>query len=330
MEHYCTLFDLNYLPLGMALHNSLLRTGGDFQLWILCMDDGVEAALRKLDLPRIRLLPLRDLEAMFPALMDVRTTRSHGEYCWTSTPFLPEAVLRIAPEISRVTYVDADIFFFGSPTQILSEFEQSKAHVLLTEHDYTPDQDNTETTGRFCVQLMPFSNSDKALEILRWWQGKCLQCCTSEVGGETFGDQKYLDEWPSRFGDSIHILRNVELTLGPWNVRHLWKGGSPKGSYHFSGLRIFAGGETMMSPAEHTVAIPLCGMRNIYLPYAKALREAWRTCQKHGIVFHLPPAPRNSFLVLRRLRRLLLRIQCWTRIDRSPWLSICGWTPFTN
>lgn len=326
MENYCTLFHMNYLPLGMALHQSLLRHAGEFRLWILCMDEEVEAALGKLGLPNVRLLPLRDLEALFPSLLAVRPGRSRGEYCWTSTPFLPEAIFRIAPELERVTYVDADVFFFGSPRPILSEFEESKAHVLVTEHGYPADADNSDSAGRFNVQFMPFAHSEKALEILRWWQDRCLQCCTNDSASGSFGDQKYLNEWPELFGDSIHILREVERTLGPWNIRNMWKGGTPKGSYHYSGVRIFQGGETMLYPADHPVVVPWSALRHIYRPYLRELAKAWKTCAEHGLDLGLNPAPRKSLFLLRRLGRMALRIQYWTRIDGSRF-SLVGWNP---
>ncbi len=330
MEHYCTLFDQGYLPLGMALHRSLRQSAGDFQLWILCMDEAVERDLRTLRLEGVRLIPLRELEGQFPSLPEVRSTRSRGEFCWTCTPFLPDLVLRLDPEVSRVTYVDADIFLFGSPRPIFEELERSGAQVLITEHAYSPDADYTDSAGRFNVQFIPFTRSAKAQEILEWWQSRCLDCCTNNSSSGSYGDQKYLDEWPTLFGDAVHILEDVGLTLGPWNVRHLWKGGTPRGSYHFSGLRIHAGGETMLFPAAQPVVIPFRAMWSIYLPYLRVLAEAWETCLSHGFRLELPPAKRKSFFLVRRLGRFLLRIQWWVRIDRSRRPSLFGWRPFES
>lgn len=330
LEHYCTLFDHAYLPLGMALHRSLVCTAGDFQLWVLCMDEQVEDALRVLQLERVRLIPLRDLERRFPALADARRGRTHGEYCWTTTPFLPEMVLHLDPDASRVTYVDADLYFFGSPRSILEELDRSGAKVLITEHAYPPDADNTESAGRFNVQFIPFVRSDKAFEILADWQSQCLGLCTNDSSSGFYGDQKYLDVWPERFGDAVHCLTDVGLTLGPWNVRHLWASGAPRGSYHFSGLRIFAGGEAMLFPSAHPFVIPFRAMLRIYVPYVHALSETWETCRRFGVLPKLPPAPRKSFFLVRRLGRLLLRIQWWVRIDRSLWRSFLGWTPFSG
>ncbi len=328
MEHYCTLFDLNYLPLGMALHESLRKNAGDFQLWILCMDPEVHEALQTLHLPHTRLIRIAEMEEHFPPLTRVRSTRSRGEFCWTTTPFLPELVFRLDPSVQRATYLDADLYFFGSPRPILEEFDRSEAHVLITEHSYTEDADYTNDAGRFNVQFLPFRRTEKALEILRWWQTQCVDCCTKDTTSGSYGDQKYLDEWPRLFGDAVHIHQAPELTLGPWNVRHLWKGGLPKGSYHFSGLRIFLGGETRLYSESQTVLIPFRVLRGIYRPYVRSLRRAWARCATAGIAMRPPPAPRKSLFLLRRVYHTLLRIQCWSRLDRSPWLSFQGWSPF--
>lgn len=328
MENYCTLFDQGYLMQGIALHASILRFSDDFRLWVLCMDRPVEEKLRTLNLPNVRLVPLEELLNHFPELEAVRESRSRGEFCWTSTPYLPELLFRLDPSVSRVTYVDADVFFFGPPRQVVEEFEVSGASALITEHAYSPDADNTDSAGRFNVQFMPFSRSEDGLEILHRWQSQCLECCTENSSSGSFGDQKYLDEWPEVFGSKVHILKRKELTLGPWNVRHLWSGGTPQGSYHFSGVRVHAGGETMLFPAAHPVIIPFRAMRDIYVPYVRALSEAWRTCVAHGVLPDLPKPDRKPFFLLRRLVRFGKRIQWWVRVDVGPWQSILGWSPF--
>jgi hypothetical protein len=45
MEHFVTLFDLLFLPQGLALHRSMERHAGNYTLWILCMDDEVHGIL---------------------------------------------------------------------------------------------------------------------------------------------------------------------------------------------------------------------------------------------------------------------------------------------
>ena len=76
--YYVTLFYINFLPQGLALHSSILEHGGDFILWVLCVDANCLEKLKKLDLPRMRLLDLAELETL--ELRAVKPSRSRAEY----------------------------------------------------------------------------------------------------------------------------------------------------------------------------------------------------------------------------------------------------------
>src|SRR6266545_3078720 len=158
VEHFVTLFDSNFLPAGMCLHDSMMEHAYPFHLWIVCMDELVEKQLRHLGLPHVSLIPLREAETN--ALLAVKGDRAREEYCWTLTPFTPQFVFNRDQSALRVTYLDADIFFFASTRILLDEFEASRKHVLITEHAYAPEYDYTTTCGRFCVQFMTFRRTD--------------------------------------------------------------------------------------------------------------------------------------------------------------------------
>jgi hypothetical protein len=236
-EHFVTLFDSNYLPMGACLHRSLAQHAREFHLWIVCMDQLVVDQLTKLDLPHVTLLPLAEVET--PALLDIKPGRSRGEYCWTLTPFTPQFVFDRAPSAQRVTYIDADLFFFDDPAILLREFDQSGKDVLITPHAYSPEYDQSATSGIFCVQFMSFRRTEGGLEVMRWWQDRCLEWCFARMEDGRFGDQKYLDDWPQRFAGQVHVLRQVEKTLAPWNVRQFLERGADKPVlYHFHSFKI--------------------------------------------------------------------------------------------
>jgi len=244
IEHFVTLFDNNFLPIGLCLHASLVEHGQPFNLWILCMDELVEQNLNRLALPHVSLIPLRDVED--DRLLAVKPTRTRGEYCWTLTPFTPQFVFERDPTATRVTYLDADLFFFASPQILLGEFAQSNKHVLLTEHAYDPRYERfgrAKRSGRFCVQFMTFRRTPEAEKVMRWWQERCLEWCYARAEDGKFGDQKYLDQWPELFGAEVHILSQKERTLAPWNVAYYEKLGNSQVApvfYHFHGFRILS------------------------------------------------------------------------------------------
>lgn len=244
VEHFVTLFDNNFLPVGLCLHASLLKQSSSFHLWIVCMDELVAQNLQKLSLPHVSLIPVNEVEDS--RLLAVKSTRSRGEYCWTLTSFTPQFVFERQPDVQRVTYLDADLFFFANPKLLLDEFENSGKHVLITEHAYDPRYQRfgrAERSGRFCVQFMTFRQTPESAKVMHWWQDRCLEWCYARAEDGKFGDQKYLDQWPVLFAEEIHILEQMHKTLAPWNVRYFAEQGQGSVSpvfYHFHGLRIIS------------------------------------------------------------------------------------------
>lgn len=239
-EHFCTLFDRNYLPLGMALHASLLAHAQPFHLWILCMDEQVEQQLNQLALPQVTLIPLSTIET--PELLAVKPERTRGEYCWTLTPFSFQAVFDRCPSAQQVTYLDADLFFFADPKILLQELSADR-HVLLTDHAYAPEYDQSAVSGQFCVQFLTFRRTDRAFRVMHWWQERCLEWCFNRVEEGKFGDQKYLDSWTTLFPDEIHIVQQINKTLAPWNVQFFQHQSPEKVDpvfYHFHGLKLIS------------------------------------------------------------------------------------------
>jgi hypothetical protein len=301
-EHFVTLFDSNFLPMGMCLHASLLEHAQPFHLWILCMDELVEQQLRQLALPHVSLIPLQEVET--DALLGVKNGRTRGEYCWTLTPFTPQFVFDRDQAVKRVTYLDADLFFFDSPNILLKELEESGKDVLITEHAYAPEYDQTVTSGRFCVQFMTFRRTVGGLKVMEWWQERCLEWCFNRVEEGKFGDQKYLDDWPERFASEVHVLRQVEKTLAPWNVKYLTQNQPDDFKpvmYHFHSLRL-------VSPRRVLLYL---GYRIdnkggiLYAEYIRALKISRAILKKNSIPMPVIPSNRVRWYELRFF------VNCW-------------------
>lgn len=311
-EHFVTLFDEKFLSIGMCLHASLLEHGQPFHLWILCLDEIVELNLVQLSLPHVSLIPLREVEDT--RLLAVKPTRSKGEYCWTLTPFTPKFVLDRAPQVQRITYVDADLFFFKSPKILLDEFEQSDKHVLITDHAYAPEYDRTSKSGRFCVQFMTFRRSTEGLAVMNWWQDRCIEWCFDRYEDGKFGDQKYLDQWPALFPNEVHILRQVDKTLAPWNVDYFLSRdpiGLTPVFYHFQSFRIVS---DKLARLYVGVSISENAYR-FYKSYLIAIGEQIKVMESKGISLSKMPEPKRRFNILRKLyMRLSNKVQ-YARLD---------------
>lgn len=278
IEHFVTLFDSNFLPQGLALHASLERClKGSYKLWILCLDDQVFDCLNLLGLNHVSLQKLSALET--PELLLAKNNRSLREYCWTLTPFAPSFVFDSDKEVGRVTYLDADTWLLRDPSEIFSELEHSGKSVLITDHAYALEHDQSETSGKFCVQFVTFSRVDGE-QVRSWWEKKCLEWCYARFEDGKFGDQKYLEKFPELFSDKVHVAQDLGSFMAPWNATRfsckdvvLW---------HFHGLRIIKlFGTIRLYYGDYF--LPAEVLQEIYLPYAKDIATAIEMIKACGI-----------------------------------------------
>ncbi len=277
MEHYVTLFDSLFLPQGLALHMSMERHAGSYTLWILCVDDDVFDLLERLNLPNVRLLQLSKLET--EDLIRVKSSRTRGEYCWTLTPFTPRFVFDSDSTVERVTYLDADMWFRKNPSPIFREFEASKKHVMITDHAYAPEYDQSANSGQYCVQFMVFTRGGEV--VRKWWEDRCIEWCYARFEGGKFGDQKYLDDWPERFPLQVHILSDKELMLAPWNATRFPYGRAI--CWHFHALRIVKRGAGKQYGVDCAgYVLPEVTRQYIYHAYLNDLRLAIKNITEIG------------------------------------------------
>jgi hypothetical protein len=92
-RYFCTYFDRNYLPRGLALYQSLRRHCPAFKLWVLCMDRISHEALTRLELPDVHAIALADYERDDKALLEAKQNRTLIEYYFTCSPSLPLFIL---------------------------------------------------------------------------------------------------------------------------------------------------------------------------------------------------------------------------------------------
>jgi len=213
---FCTLFDANYLTRGLALHRSLAESCPDFRLRVFCTDRKTEEVLRALALPKLVVISLDELERHDPALAGVKDDRTPVEYCWTATPAICLYTLETEPELSEITYLDADVMLFDDPAPLFEELGSDS--VLIVPHRYAPEHRGKEAaSGIYNVEWLTFRRDERGLEALRWWHDRCIEWCYNRVEDGKMGDQKYLDDWPERF-EGVHVLRHPGGGLAPWNV----------------------------------------------------------------------------------------------------------------
>ncbi len=279
MQYYCTLFNSIYLSRGLAMYRSLERHAKDFHLYIFAFDDVSYDALRQMQLSYATIISLKEFED--EQLLQVKPTRTAGEYCWTCTPATIWYCLHTY-SIDHCTYIDADLLFFSDPKSLLDEMGDKA--VLITEHRYSPQHDQSELSGIYCVQFVTFKNNPAGLTVLDWWRKECLKWCYKRFEDGKFGDQKYLDDWTQRF-QGVHVLQHHGGGVAPWNnleYDYERRGGGVRIGYrntayslvfyHFHDFR-YCDKKTVRL-TSHQYEVKRTAVRLIYQPYMRAIIAA--------------------------------------------------------
>ncbi len=210
--HFCTLFDSAYLSRGLAMYESLSNYCSAYTLYIFTFDDLSYDILSGLSLKNVVLIPYPDFED--DELLKAKDNRSRVEYFWTCTASTILYVLHNY-KADLCTYIDADVYFFSSPVPILKEIE--KKSILITEHRFSKQFKKMSSSGIYNVQFISFRNDSNGLDALYWWKNQCLISCENNQKEGKCGDQKYLDDWTTRF-KSVHVMEHEGGGLAPWNM----------------------------------------------------------------------------------------------------------------
>jgi hypothetical protein len=306
MRHYCTYFDSNYLLQGLALYHSLDQHIHDpFTLWVLCLDEPGYQILQKMSLPKIRLIALDQFEGGDTALLKAKQNRSRVEYYWTCTPSLPLYVFEHNPQIDLIIYLDADLYFFSDPAPIFEEL--GKGSILIVKHRFPPGLLDKERFGIYNVGLVGFRRDQNGLACLTWWRDRCNEWCYQRLEDGRYGDQKYLDDWPTRFKDVV-VLKHKGAGLAPWNLAayttsfrsdQVFVDEDLLIFYHFHRFkmvtnRIFVHGMEPYSRSLGENILNYQHVRYLYSPYAKTMRRMGQKLrQRH---FDYSTSHRNSSL----------------------------------
>jgi hypothetical protein len=213
MINFVTLFNSNYLSRGLVVYESLIKNCQDFHLYVVAFDDITYQYFQKFPQKNLTAISLTEFED--EKLLSIKSTRSAGEYCWTCTA---STVLYSINkfQLDHCIYIDADMCFYSNPQSLFDEWGNNS--VLITEHRYTNQYDQSELSGTYCVQFVGFKNDLEGMKALNYWRDSCIEWCYARAEDGKFGDQKYLDDWTIRF-KKVHVLQHLGGGLAPWNMQ---------------------------------------------------------------------------------------------------------------
>ncbi|MBM9577279.1 glycosyl transferase [Leptospira sp. 201903070] len=213
MKYLCTLFDYNYLPLGLSLYYSIEKNFENFHLWILALDNDCFRFLNSQALKNVTLISLKEIES--EDVLVAKGNRTWQEYCWTLSPVLPSYVLKENSKIDHITYLDSDIFFYSDPKPIYDEIGEKS--IMIIPHRFPDRLKHLEANGIYNVQMVYFKRDRIGESCLANWRAQCLEWCYSKLETNRFGDQKYLDNWPQSY-ENLCVLSNEQTGVALWNV----------------------------------------------------------------------------------------------------------------
>lgn len=278
-RYYCTYFDSHYLAKALSLFESLNQHEVcDFEIFAVCMDEYSRVLLNKLKIKNVTPLAMHEIERRDEALLKAKHERTKIEYYWTSTSTIILRLLERHPQIEYLTYVDADLYFYSSPQPIFDEWQNYS--VLIHEHRFSADQQQSIVYGRFNVGLLSFKNDSQALTVLKNWRQQCLDWCFFRIEDNKIGDQKYLDEWPAKYS-FVGIIQHIGAGLGPWNHIQYQYQADGNGSfsvnklpgifYHFHGFNIIQPG--VIKPIGDVYQVNTDILKFCFLPYIESLSQ---------------------------------------------------------
>ena len=213
---FCTLFDINYLPRGLALYASLRKVEPRSRLRVFCMDDRTHTVLEGLDLPGLTAIPLGTSSGR------IRSLRPSGriERRWSTAGPRRHASFVTASSRSRVWTRSRTSTPTRSSSRIPGRCSASSATVRYRScrtgtHPTTGT--SHETSGIYNVSGSRFTRDRAVSRCSNWWRERCLEWCYCRFEDGKFGDQKYLDDWPERF-EGVRSCEHIGGGVAPWNV----------------------------------------------------------------------------------------------------------------
>ena len=275
-EHqYCTYFDSNYLPRGIAMIRSLQRQDPGAHVHVLCLDDATYDVMLNSN-ENLSLIHISELLAADPAFANARENRTQIEWYFTATSCLVNYIVQKNLDISNLYYLDSDLYFFNSIEPLLDESKKASAQII--EHRFSEQMQHLLVYGRFNVGWIGFSKTPEGLRLIEDYRNSCIAWCYDKLEEDRYGDQKYLDKWPEKFPSCV-ISQQKGANVAPWNISgralsvqndrfHIDQ--DPLIFYHFQGV-------ARMKSGNYVVKGDPLNLGNyfdlLYVPYLKELKK---------------------------------------------------------
>jgi hypothetical protein len=145
------------------------------------------------------------------------------EFCTAIKPFC-FTYFFAKPDVSKVIYLDPDVFVFNSLEKIIEKLDQYS--IVLTPHitniqthfkgDY-PDY-LFLLNGTFNLGFLALKKSETTNKLLSWWQNRLQDQCFFDNDRGMATDQKWMNLIPALFTSAdYYVLQDKGMNVAPWN-----------------------------------------------------------------------------------------------------------------
>ena len=217
---YFTISDNQFLPRTLAMCKSLRNFTNSDISFVHTESLSGESRLA-FEFHNIELEPIEKIGVDF--VKSLTASRSHVEFMWTLPSVLLDWFMTNSPGYSDYVYLDADLFFYSDVKAIWDEIPAG--NISITPHRFSTRLESAfPDSGEFNVSWVGIPATDMGRKCAKKWAEQCIQLCPAiptKVNGKIiYGDQMYLEDWPSDYAGYVHIIRHVGAGLAPWNYEN--------------------------------------------------------------------------------------------------------------
>lgn len=279
MKHICTYFDINFLPRGLALLDSIEENTEHYLLYILALDDEVVQFFDKLNNKNVRLITLQEYSEYFS--IDKSEYQNEKEFYFSITPAICLYVIKNYKGIDILLYLDADVYLFNDIEILYKEI--GEASIAMCSHRipwYISIV--SKNYGMYNVGVNAFRNDEDGIACLKQWHKDCREWTSEQVDYPLsfFSDQIWLDKWPNKY-QNIKVLKHIGINVAPWNAiqynfsikdEKYFVNDKPLVIYHFSSIKELGNGKWHCNTSHTIININGC-LKEIYTKYIKHINK---------------------------------------------------------
>lgn len=291
MKYICTYFDINFLPRGLSLLDSLKENADNFKLYILALDDEVVDYFFKLEDKNVKIITLKDYSAYFS--IDKSKYQNEKEFYFSLTPGICLYLMQNFKDIDLLLYLDADVYLFNKIDILYQEIGDSS--IAICSHRL-PWYINlvSKNYGVYNVGVNAFRNDKEGNKCLVQWHNDCTGWAPNQKNYPLsfFSDQIWLDKWPEKY-KNLKIINHIGINTAPWNAvqykfirrdNKYFVNDFPLVIYHFSSLKEISTNKWHCN-TSFTILNVNKDLQKIYLQYIQNIEKY--NIKKNNVIINL-------------------------------------------